>query len=90
MLVWASKDPVENLDYSLDWSKEIGNDAITNSVWTADSGITLSNPSFSATGATTWISGGVDGKSYRIWNTITTTSGRIEKVMVSIAIITKQ
>lgn len=90
MLVWPTKDPIEFLDYDLDWSTLLGNDVILTSTWTCDPGIVLSNFSINFPKTLVWIAGGIDGTTYRVWNEVTTTSGRVEIKLVYIKVIAKQ
>ena len=72
-----AQDAAEYLDYKVDWSGWLaGGDTIVTSTFTADLGITLTNPSFAQTSATVWISGGVNGTSYNVVNSIVTAQGR--------------
>ncbi|MEI6730376.1 MAG: hypothetical protein WCL30_03870 [Pseudomonadota bacterium] len=82
MSMIGTKIPSEIKDYSLDWSKDIGNDVIvnnSNSVWTvspADMTITQGTLASNSTLTTVWLSGGSVGTVYYVRNTIITTSGR--------------
>ena len=65
------------LDYTLDWSDALEDgDSIAQSEWTHEPGIIVARKSFTDTGATSWISGGLAGVSYLVRNTITTGTGR--------------
>lgn len=70
------KDPDETLDYVRDWSAVLGDDTISDSTWTADTGITVDSDSHTDTAATVWVSGGTAPDRYGITNRITTTGGR--------------
>ena len=76
-----AKDPDSKLDYTLDWSKWLGSDTVTVSVWIlepADGNLTDSAPSVDAAGkrTTVWLEAGAVG-SYRVTNRVTTAAGRI-------------
>ena len=73
----SPKDPLEELDYSLDWSLVIGTDTITSSTWTVTNGSSIVQSS-SISGKTTiaWIAGGLASIETRVRNTIKTSSGR--------------
>lgn len=75
---WAEQDVAALLDYSEDWTDFIvGSDTIVSSDWAADSAdVVLSNTSITSPITTVWVSGGVEGKTYRISNTIVTEAGR--------------
>jgi len=56
--------------------------SLVNSTWAIhpdddDTTLTLTSPSFAGFAATVLVSGGTDGSSYRLINTVTTTDGRI-------------
>lgn len=76
--LWAEQSPSENLDYSLDWSQLTGSgaDPLASSVWTADTGVTLSNQTTNGSVTAFWVTGGQDDTWYRITNTVTTAAGR--------------
>lgn len=71
-----TKDPDEVLDFSIDWSEQIGDDTIVNSVWSTPAGITEDSTSSAGKVSTIWLSGGTDGEAYVIGNRITTAGGR--------------
>jgi hypothetical protein len=76
------KDPNEKKDYTLDWSRHLGDegDTISDSAWVVQSGLTESAapaPSNTATTATIWLEDGTAGVEYRVTNTVTTVQGRI-------------
>lgn len=77
------KDPDEVLDFVRDWSAALEGDSIDTSQWLpvgftpgADGAIAIGTSSSTATTATVWLSGGVDGEDYALTNRITTTGGR--------------
>jgi hypothetical protein len=72
------KHPDEVLDFVMDWADwldEVG-DTISSSSWSAPPGLTLDSYSHTDTTATAWLSGGTDGNSYSVRNTIETAGGR--------------
>src|SRR5512147_1489232 len=69
------KYPTDNLDYTIDWSADLGAETIISSTWTVPTGITSSGSSNTNTTTTTYLSGGSLGESYLIINTITTSGG---------------
>lgn len=71
-----AKDPDEVLDYDFDWSAWLGTDEIATSTWTVSSGLTKDSQSNSATATKVWVSGGTDGQTYTLTNTITTDGDR--------------
>jgi hypothetical protein len=77
-LIWErSLDPQETIDYSINWSNDLGSDTISNSVWTmdaanADTALVKSNPTLTTTTTTIWLNSGTSGVVYGLRNTITT------------------
>lgn len=71
------KDPSAKLDYTIDWAQWLRTDTLATSAWTSSpAGLTLSNEGRSQADTVVWIDGGVNGTTYTITNTITTTNGR--------------
>ncbi len=80
-LARIAKDPQAVLDYTIDWLTEgwlVSGDTLSQSLWSADSGITIDSTSIDVpNGKTTvWLSGGTVGTTYKVTNSITTTGGR--------------
>jgi len=75
------KDPDSKLDYMVDWSKWLGSDTISTSVWLFDPTTELTNTSPSidtaAKRTSVFLAGGTVGTTYRVTNRITTAAGRI-------------
>lgn len=69
------KYPSDNLDYTIDWTADLGAENIVTSTWTIPSPLVGSAQTNTTKKATTWISGGDLGASYLIINTITTSGG---------------
>lgn len=85
--MFPDKDPGETLDYAVDWSRWLpGGDAIHQSQWIIPQDLTPVAQVNTATVATLWISGGVEGSRYTLTNIITTTGGRIAERSVTIRI----
>ena len=74
------KDPNAILDYSLDWAPWLDGDTLTSSTWVVDSPLSVVSGSevFDNTTTSLFISGGVQGTSYTITNSITTAGGRTD------------
>lgn len=73
-----AKYAADRTDYSIDWSDRIpAGDTITAQTWSGDTGLTLSDPSFTDTTTTIWVADGTPGYLYRLVNTITTAAGRV-------------
>lgn len=71
-----SKTTTGKLDYQVNWASWLDEgDTISTSTFTVPAGLTLVSDTNTDTTATAVISGGTNGKSYEITNTITTTPG---------------
>ena len=81
----------EVLDYVMDYTKYLsnsGSDTISTSSWTEDSGgITIDSDTNTTKKATVWLSGGTDGNTYVVENTIVTAAGRTVKRALNIHVI---
>lgn len=83
---YIEKDPVANLSYTLDWSQWLpSGQTINSSDWTVES-ITgdaspLTEGANTNTNTTTTVvlSSGTSGKIYKIYNTITTSTGLVDR-----------
>lgn len=76
---WKPKTRDAVLEYEMDWRPWLkGIFTITGAVWTNDPGITLSDPSHTATHTQAFIAGGVLGEKYQIKCTITRNDGAVE------------
>lgn len=80
------KHPGASLDYLIDWTPWLGTDTIVTSAWDVPAGLTNAGESHTATDATLWIAEGVDGVTYKVVNSITTSIGREEKKALIIKI----
>lgn len=82
------KSPASVLDYSFDWSQwlEAGQTVATSS-WTADTGMTIDSDTKTTTKTTAFVSGGIEGNSYFVSNTITTNDGLTVKRSFLIKVI---
>jgi hypothetical protein len=90
LLTWPEKDPQETLDYYVDYSGRIpADDEITQSSWSVPSGITATQANFAGRKTVIWLSGGTEGGSYELTNTVQTTDGRILEQTCLIVIVSK-
>jgi hypothetical protein len=82
------KDPDAVLDYGFDWSLWLGSgEVITASSWTSDgSGLVHGVAEFSDETTTIWLSGGTDGATYLLTNSITTSDGRTDDRTAAIVV----
>lgn len=76
MTITYLKTPSDVLDYMVDWSTWLGTDTISTSSWTVPAAMSVSLSSHTTTTTTVFLSGGADGNTYLISNTINTTGGR--------------
>ena len=72
------KESAEVLDYTFDWASQylVTGDTLSTSTWLVPTGITKNSDTFTTGTTTIWLSGGTDGVSYTITNTVTTAGGR--------------
>lgn len=74
MLHWDSKKPTDVDDYDIDWSQRLAaGDSITSSSWSvAGTSLTLSGSTFTPQRTKIFLTGGADGRTYVLTNTIAT------------------
>ena len=74
------KGPNEVLDYEESYATEMAktspNDTISESTWTADSGVVIDSESETTTVAKVWLSGGREGAYAVVENTMVSAAGR--------------
>jgi hypothetical protein len=100
-LKWPNKDPDEQLDYSVDWSRYLGSNTISSVVWKIDdadnvkqtwsalgivNGIQHVSNSNSDTVATIQIGLGTANKTYDIYCQITTSTGVVTERKIRLKI----
>jgi hypothetical protein len=78
------KAPGALKDYGWDLTDWLGTDVVTGSTWQLPAGLTKVSDARSATVTTIWLSGGVKGRRYDVFNTFTTLGGRIEVLKFTI------
>jgi len=88
-LSWPAKDPDEVLDYQLDWSKRILDDAIQSSEWSVPEGLTKVSDFHAETETTVWLQGGSLDQTYVVLNRIVTIGGRTMDQSVKLKIKAK-
>ena len=76
----------DTLDYVANWATWLDTDTIATSGWSGDTGITVGSSSNTTTTATVNLSGGTEGRTYKVTNTITTAGGRTATVVLEIEI----
>ena len=81
------KSAISVLDVGINWADWLNQgDTLIASEWTADPEITISRQQLTATSTSCYIAGGVDGKTYRIFNKITTANDLVESRFITISI----
>ena len=97
---WPNKDPDEQLDYSIDWSRYLDTDTISSVVWKIDNagtkqtwtattvvdGLQYVSGSFSDTVATIQLGLGTANKNYNIYCEITTSAGVTTERKISLKV----
>lgn len=78
------KDTPEAIDYGIDWGTNAldASEVIQTSAWAEVSGdgeLVVDSNSYDGTSTTVWVSGGTDGVTYVLRNTITTDDGVDER-----------
>lgn len=76
--LWMPIDPEAHKDFTLDWSRWLGDDRIVLSVWIVEEGLIASAPAASDTTATVWLTPNETSGVFRVRNRITTAEGRID------------
>lgn len=83
------KQPVEVLDYDINFSDWMqAGDTINGLTVTADTGITVNSSSYNVNTHTVkvWLAAGIDGNTYKVTATITTTNGRTKQAEIKIKV----
>ena len=76
------KSETATLDFQQDWSSWLSSgDGISTSTWTVETGLTVDSESNTTTVATAIISGGTNGKTYQVKNSIVTSNGLDEEAI---------
>ena len=76
VLSWRSKEPSEELELTINWTRDLGDETIAASTWTIPPGLTDSGISNTGTTTTIWLSGGELWKTYIITNEMVAAGGR--------------
>lgn len=76
---WEQHTPGAKLNYGIEYAEYLDSgDSISESTWTADAGVTLTNQSVAGTVTTVFAEGGVAGQHYQLKNRIVTSNGLID------------
>ena len=83
-----TKQPADLQDYDIDFTEWLAGFADTGAshVVAVDTGITKVSSTLVAGVVKVWLSGGLDGTSYKITATLTTTGGRVKQAEVTIKV----
>jgi hypothetical protein len=76
MLASFVKDPAAVLDYTIDWSPWLADDAIITSTWTVVGDVDLSDDANYSPVTQVWASGGTEGTLADLTNHVVTAEGR--------------
>lgn len=88
-LKWLSKEPSEELDYTINWARDLGDDTVAASTWAVSPGLTKNGISNTETTTTIWLSGGQLSKTYIITNDVVTAGGRTYRESIYLTIARK-
>lgn len=80
------KDPDAVLDYTVDWSRWLDGDTITELTVTAEDGIDVDSDEHDDTTATAWVSGGTVGVTYSVTFRIDTALGRTDERTIALTV----
>lgn len=80
------KDPNSTEDYQFNWAPELDGDTISSSSFLLPDGLTSVSTSNTTTTATIFVSGGSEGRSYRITNRVVTAGGRTKDRTIRILV----
>ena len=74
---WDEHPPGASLDYGFDWAKNLKQDeTVSASTWTSSAG-DLSRQQIDGTKTSVFFSNGVEGETYYLVNTVTTSENRV-------------
>lgn len=88
-LATFTKGPTEVLDYTFDFTKNLGTDIISTVTWTVPAGINNTATMNASTTATIWLGGGTAGTNYAVSVTIVTVAGRTIVRSMQINVVTR-
>lgn len=89
------KDPQEVLKYTFDWQGSApgpyltGGATISSSAITVGSGLTKDSEANTTTTATVTVSGGTEGQSYTVMNSVTISTGEVAQRSITITVKSK-
>lgn len=84
-----TKQPGETLDYDIDFQEQwlsVINDTISSFTVTSDAGITVVSSFLLGGIVKVFVSGGLDGQTYKVTVRVTTTGGRIREADIKIKV----
>ena len=98
---WPNKDPDETLDYSVDWSRFLGDATVQSVAWYIDdengqktafqpvsvvNGLQATSVTNTTTATTIYLSLGTNNKNYKIYCRMTDSQGRVAERTVSLSV----
>lgn len=88
MLDTKIKQPADQLDYDIDFTQWITDDdeIDTATATSDDADLVVVSTVISSPIVKVWVNGGIDGTTYKVTTTITTTSGRIKQTEFKIRV----
>lgn len=91
MAVTFKKSPNATLDYTVDWGPYLDplGDTIASVVWTLSSPLVKVSETNTASTATVFVSGGVEGANETLTCRITTTGGRTDDRIINLKIVSR-
>ncbi len=69
---WGVKDPVDQVEYTIEHEELLDGDTIASVAWTVHPDLTVDDQSNTTVDSTVWLSGGVAGRNYLVVCTVTT------------------
>jgi hypothetical protein len=86
-IVVFNKDPLEVLDYTLNWKPWLKGDRLTSVTWTMPAGVANAGDVYSASTTTIFITGGTAGTSYAVYVVVGTARGRTAKRTIQLNVV---
>lgn len=85
MIIWPPKDPDETVAYTVDWSEQLGTDAIASYTMVVSSGdATIEDERQSVRALKFYIAGGTNDTTTTFLNTVTTNTGQVLERLFSL------
>lgn len=85
--VWPAKPADQTLDFAVDWTARLGDDALTQSTFLLPPGLSADRADNKLVVATVVLSGGVAGQAYEIENRVKTRAGRVLSQNIKLRVV---